>query len=784
MQPNPQLQIFGIRHHGPGSARSLRKALEALQPDIILVEGPPDAEEVIPLLAHATMEPPVALLVYAPDQPSKAVFYPFAVFSPEWQALSYGLQQAVPVRFMDLPQAHRLALLDQFVSENGHPAEQETEAADADQPPTPETQVPDDQAVESADEEATPESVDPRLDPLGALAEIAGFSDGERWWNYMVEQRQDGSDLFAGILEAMTALREELPPPADPIEVLREAYMRKTIRAAQKEGFTRIAVVCGAWHAPVLADMPPVKEDNAVLKGLPKIKTQATWVPWTYDRLSYHGGYGAGIESPGWYHHLWTAPDQIATRWLAGVARLLRDEDLDASSAHVIEAVRLAETLAALREHPLPGLPELNEATQTVICGGSDVPLRLIQRKLIVGERMGAVPTETPTVPLQQDLQREQRRLKMKVDDTVRTLDLDLRKENQLAQSHLLHRLQLLGIEWGEQQRVSSRKKGTFHELWQIQWQPEFAINIIEASLWGNTVYDAATGYAQRQADQAADLPTLTGLIEQTLLADLPTAVEYLMQRIQAEAAVSSDISHLMGALPPLANVLRYSDVRRTDTSAVSQVVDGLVVRACIGLPLACAALNDDAATAMVDQIISCNRAVVLLQNTDHTNRWQTTIANLIELPGVHGLIAGRGCRLLFDGHQLSGEETARRMGLALSTASEPPQAAAWLEGFLRDSGVVLLHDDSLLQVLDEWVTELRGEAFQALLPLLRRTFSTFEPPLRRQLGERLRRGLTARQEAALPIDNERAAQVLPLVAQLLGLQAEIGTTVAEEAER
>ena len=142
---------------------------------------------------------------------------------------------------------------------------------------------------------------------MGLLAEEAGYSDGERWWEHMVETRGDSGDLFTAILEAMTAVREEMPASGNPIEAKREAYMRKTIRAAEKEGFERIAVVCGAWHAPALSQMPAVKEDTALLKGLPKKKVQATWIPWTYGRLSYSSGYGAGIESPGWYHHLWNS---------------------------------------------------------------------------------------------------------------------------------------------------------------------------------------------------------------------------------------------------------------------------------------------------------------------------------------------------------------------------------------------------------------------------------------------------------------------------------------------
>src|SRR5690242_3710270 len=112
--PNPQPPaptLLGIRHHGPGSARSLVGALEALQPDIILLEGPPDAgDDLLRLAADEQMKPPVALLIYVPDEPKRAVYFPFAEFSPEWQAIQYGLHHNIPVRFIDLPQAHWLAL--------------------------------------------------------------------------------------------------------------------------------------------------------------------------------------------------------------------------------------------------------------------------------------------------------------------------------------------------------------------------------------------------------------------------------------------------------------------------------------------------------------------------------------------------------------------------------------------------------------------------------------------------------------------------------------------------
>ena len=521
----PNWFVCGIRHHGPGSARSLRATLAALNPDCLLIEGPPEAEEVLALAARPEMKPPVALLIHDPEQPRRAVYYPFARFSPEWVAIQWGLSRQVPVRFMDLPQSIQMGL---------------AAAAEA--------------AAPADAGEIQPEPAEAgqgwRQDPLRHLAQAAGYSDSERWWEHLVEQRGRDADIFPAILEAMTALRESEPEPSgegcDLREVRREAHMRQTIRAAQKEGFQRIAVVCGAWHAPALASLPPAKGDAALLKGLPRRKVAVTWVPWTYSRLALGSGYGAGIESPGWYDYLWSlegaGAQAVAVGWMVKVAHLLRGQDLDASPASVIEAVRLAETLAALRHRPVPGPPEMSEAIQTVFCFGDALPLRLIGEKLIVSEQLGVVPEDTPMVPLARDLVREQKRLRLPPEASQRSLDLDLRQPGDLERSHLLHRLNLLHLPWGARERHPGNQKGTFHERWCLQWKPEFSVALIEASVWGNTVPAAAAGQV-RHAAEVADLAALTGLLEAVLLAELPTAATHLMGRLQDLAASACEVA-------------------------------------------------------------------------------------------------------------------------------------------------------------------------------------------------------------------------------------------------
>jgi hypothetical protein len=750
--------LFGIRHHGPGSARSLVRSLEQLQPDIILVEGPPDANDILPFALHPQMKPPVALLVYVPADTTasalclqQSVYYPFAEFSPEWQAICYGLRGNIPVRFADLPQMYRLC------------------------------------GGEETQDTTTKTPVSPlRCDPLGQLAAAAGYDDGECWWEQMVERRRDSTDLFEAILEAMTALRqvlaeEEIDGVATPVEyrldAQREAYMRQSIRQAQKEGFDRIAVVCGAWHAPALAQMPSAAKDKKILAGLPKTSVKATWIPWSYGRLAAGSGYGAGVGSPGWYHHLWqnssVKPElPIAIGWMTRVAQLLREEGLDGSSAQVIEAVRLAEALAALRDRPLLGLPELNEATQAVLCLGSDVPMRLIHDQLIVGDCLGSVPASIPTVPLDADLQRWQKRLRLKPEPTEKLVTLDLRKSNDLDRSHFLHRLNLLGIPWGRRQVV--RGMGTFKETWQLLWKPEFAVAILEAAPWGNTVGEATKAYTCHLVETVSALPDLTALLDRVLLAELPGTIAPLMDKIDAIAALTSDVVHLMAALPPLAQILRYGNVRQADTSFVSHVVDGLVARSCIGFPKACHFINDEVAADLFQRMLEFDRAVSLLQNPQYSESWQDTLLQLVEIPGINGLLAGGSCRLLLDHGGFDSTEAARRLGLALSLATEPLEAAAWVEGFLPGSGLILLHDDRLFGAIDSWVRSIDDDTFITILPLLRRTFSNFPPAERRQLGEKIRWGSVASTKSG-EMDWDRVASVLPIASQLLGLDCSGG---------
>ena len=753
----------------------MRAALAEQRPDVVLIEGPPEADGLVALAADEQMRPPVALLGYVPGEPKQAAFWPFAVFSPEWQAIGYALDAGVPVRFCDLPAAHQLAMAMKGAGEVGGDAPQA------------------------------------RTDPVSELATAAGYDDPERWWEDVVEH-VPGPAVFDALAEAIGILRADVAEP-DSRDAIREAHMRKVLRRTVRDGFERIAVVCGAWHVPALRDLPSAAADDRLLRGLPKVRATLTWVPWTYGRLSYTSGYGAGIRSPGWYDHLFCSPDQPIERWLAKAAAVLRDEGIAASSAHVIESVRLAEALAALRGRPLAGLEEVTEAARSVLCEGSDLLTALIQRQLVVGERLGTVPPATPMVPLQRDLQDQQRHLRLRPEAEPRDYDLDLRKPNDLARSRLLYRLALLEVTWGTPRQSLTRNIGTFRESWQLTWRPELDLALIEASMWGSTVAAAAEQRARAIAAGATALDELTALTERCLLADLGDALPAVLTAVRDRAALEGDVTHLMAALPALVRAARYGDVRGTDPARLGEVAIEMITRICAGLPVAVASLDETAERVMRERIDAVNSATGLLADGGSRDRWLDALAMLAQgddpprpprvgmargddpqtprvgmargddpqAPRVGmalrcpPLISGRLTRLLLDAGRLAADEAASRMSRALSAAGPPPAAAGWAEGFLAGSGLLLVHDDKLLALVDGWLAGLSADAFAAVLPALRRTFGGFAPPERRAIGQQAARlDGSGRRPAVVAsagddLDEERAALAARAVALILG---------------
>jgi hypothetical protein len=759
-----RLHIFGIRHHGPGSAALLKRALDALDPACVLIEGPPEADELIPFAGAPGMKPPIALLVHAMADANAAFFSPFAEFSPEWQAVQWALAHGKPARFIDWPGG---ITINQLI------------------------------AAKNKDPEETEVQVD--SDSLDDLAKVAGFTDGEAFWNTLIEQGRLGEGaetevggnalaVFAAIERAMTEVRAE-PSSARSErshrrDAQREAWMRIHIRQALKEVQGPIAAVVGAWHVSALREKTCAIADKALVKDLVREKVEVTWVPWTNSRLSACSGYGAGVISPGWYSHLWslyaqgdpTEPAAFAAQWQAKTAALLRQEGYSASTASAIEATRLALTLAALRHHSVPGLEEMRESSLASLCYGEDVPLRLIERKLYIGEQVGEIDSSVPQMPLARDLAVWQKKTRLKPEDLESEACVDLRSESGLLKSTLLHRLLILNVPWGKLIEAEAGR-GTFREVWRLRWFPELSVSLAEALVYGGTIEQAAANAQVERSQKSTSISDQAELIRAALVADLPSAAKACITRLQEIAVDASEVTELMQAVAPLVRVLRYGTARELPEGELRSLIHALSVEVNAGVRLASHNLDDDAASARVNAMRAYDEALHLFSDQTLIDSWRQQLAAMVKDDQVAAEAVGLSLRRLHDMRVWDLEQVSS--AFSLRTRGETPErAGAFIETFLAGGSEVLLQDQPLLQLLDDWLCDLTEDDFIESLPLLRRSFSTFDAVARRRLMERVSKGAQESTHPGRPSasgSNEAFDRALPLLYQILGIAPDTG---------
>lgn len=701
---------LGIRHHGPGSARRVVEALDALQPCEVLIEGPIDLSDQLPLLADDAMVPPVAQLAYPKDAPHQAFFWPFAVFSPEYQAVKWCLAANVPVRYIDLPVAWRLA-------ENAPETEPTDGEVDVLETPQPEASM---QAV--------------RRDPIGALADAAGYEDGESWWRDVIEENPEPGSVFQAVADAMGALREG-EGSLGKVEAAREAHMRLEIAKSAKAADGPIAVVCGAFHVPALKAKHTAKDDRALLKGVPKTKIVATWAPWTSPRLAFASGYGAGVAAPGWWKHLWENPgtDQ-ASIWVARIARTLREDGQIVSTASLIETERLATTLAAVRGRPRPGFEELRDATISCLCYGDPILWNVIEDKLILGNEVGAIPDNVPAAPLLEDLQRQQRTARLKPEALARELSLDLRTDSGLFRSTLLHRLLALNVAWGKP-LDAGRSRGTFREKWTLKWQPEYAVQLVENLVYGTSIEQASSARLTARLAETSTLAGLANLVFAALTAQLPRAAQAGIDRLGERAGQTDDCRELLGSLRAMVDIIRYGKARATDSDTFTALFERIATQGAIQLHYAARGLDADLSRAFSKILTEADVAIRLADiSSDLTDLWVSALTKTAYDDKASRLVMGTASRLLYEADALTPQAATTLLERMLSPGTTVADAAAFFEGFFEGAGQRLLYDDSLRDCVDGWLMTLDDNTFTHHLPLLRRVLSSLDKTERTRL--------------------------------------------------
>ena len=473
-----RIVYFPVRHHSPACAWHVGRLIRELRPESVLIEGPRDATPLLPLLVHPETRMPVALYsTYVrkrdgsePDR--QAAYYPMCEFSPELVAIREGLEASAKVRFIDLTFPEKVEA-HQFERAKGAALRRRSQSMQ-------------DEAWFSHS----------RL--LRAACVRTGSRDPDDLWDHLYEvgyRSVDTAEFMRGVLAYCRLARRDTSEEALQADgcLAREQAMAAAI--AEERG--RAIVVTGGFHTVALPQTAPALPKP--LKLAPE-DNQLVLMRYSFEQLDRLNGYASGMPSPEFYQRAWE--EQDPAQLLVEIARDCRQRNLGVSTADAIAAVSHVERLALLREHEQASREDVLDGIRSVFIKGADdaegVPVLALARKRLAGDRVGNVPAEAGQPPIVHDFRHTAQRLKLKLnvlDETEAVLDLYRRAAHRDI-SRLLHRLAFLQVPFATFVRgpdfVAGEHLERIQEVWTYHWSPQTESALIERSLYGSTIEEAA----------------------------------------------------------------------------------------------------------------------------------------------------------------------------------------------------------------------------------------------------------------------------------------------------
>jgi hypothetical protein len=309
--------------------------------------------------------------------------------------------------------------------------------------------------------------------------------------------------------------------------------------------------------------------------------------------------------------------------------------------------------------------------------------------------------------------------------------------------------------------------------VWRLSWRPEFSIALAEALVFGVTIEEAAGNATLDRAARTSSIAELADLVRAALVADLESAATAAIARLQEAAVGAGDITDRAKAVSPLVAILRYGTARKMPEDALRALVTALAVEVNAGVRHASHHLDDDAARARLAAMRTYDEALVLFGDDALMETWRRQLALMMDDDQVTPPVAGLCLRRLHDLHIW--DEATVAAAFSRHTVGRPPLlAGGFLESFLSGGAEIILQDRPLLHLIDTWLCELGEEEFTEALPLLRRSFSSFDGHARKRLLDEIGKGM--RETASLKAmegDAESPAfgQALPLLLRILGME-------------
>lgn len=702
-----RVTFFPVRHHSPACARALQELALYLRPEIVLIEGPSDFNERIEEL-YLPHQLPIAIYSYVrmDDGRRRGAYYPFCLYSPEWQALLTARNLKVPVRFIDLPWSEICRIKTDELLVHRY--------ADA-------------QLRRSA--------------YIQALCNELGVDDFDALWDELFE-----IDFLSDFQTYLTRSRHfcnhsRMLSSVDEVDSRREAFMVQSIRKAVHEFSGAILVVTGGYHTCALEQS--LEESRPDVADI-QINTRnadggIALTPYSYERLDSLTGYEAGMPGPGFYNFVWESRVKDKKfdyrRVLSKVIEALRRKKQIASTADFIAAETSAQALAALRGHSEVWRRDLLDGLRGALikdelARGGTHPLLDVASEVFRGHARGKLAEGTILPPLVHDLHSLLDQHELGLETQERKIKLVLSKISDREKSRVLHCLRLLGISGFALLDGTDMKNrtdlGLVWEEWSVKWTPDYDATSIEAARYGPTLAEAAAAVlAERAQQMERDVEKAAELLVDAALAGLGKETEHLCRALEHLVKSSCDFPAMTKSLDHLLYLYQYDTVLEMERREnLSELIKETYRRSLWLLESLGKLTGKDhelihAIRILLEAFEHCGEKLSLSKE-EITAVFQRIEADQSHLPIVRGaaigtlwaLKAADGTRLLDD----------------MKFFRDPQHLGDFLTGLFALAREAVQREPQLLVTLDSFVNDYQDEEFLEALPGLRLAFTFFTP--------------------------------------------------------
>ncbi|MCU0548610.1 MAG: DUF5682 family protein [Leptolyngbya sp. Prado105] len=695
--------FFPVRHHSPVCARLIRELATQIRPAAILIEGPADFNHQIDQL-YLPHQLPIAIYSYAhfADNTRYAAFYPYCVYSPEWQALQIAKALEIPAKFIDLPWSKM----------------------------------------------ATAKTANHRYHDRGLrqsqyvqlICEKLGIEGLDHLWDHLfeidptlsVETYLDRAHQFCFHCRSLDEASLE--------DQRREAFMAERIRQAMAVYSGQILVVTGGFHSYALyarlaqgSELEDISNEAIVQQGI-------ALTPFSYDRLDSLTGYDAGMPNPGFYHQVWhhrTQGTSIYRAVFTEIVIALRSHRQLVSAADLIAIESAAYALATLRNHAEIWRQDIIDAIVTSLIKEEVTtthPLLRAVHEVFRGSERGQLAAGSSLPPLVQDIKQQLKQHNLEPHHIGKIVRLNLLEES--TRSQILHQLRILqitgfnrtgGIDFASRQEMAIQ-----WEEWSIAWSPAFEGSCIEASIYGSTALEAAEMRLLEIAKKSEHSETAALLLLDACLMGVQSLIRPLYQQLLTLIQSDSHFFTVTRALTHLLYLYCYDEqLKITENADIESLIEVTFSRALWLLEsLGQVRDQDQPLLDAVKTLLETTRRCTFVDRAGFVGVLTRTSQDQTQIPILRG--ATIGALWILD------EASTECVLVDLGHVSHPDHLGDFLTGLFSIAREIVQRSSRLLEQIDQMVAQFDEDAFLEALPALRLAFTYFTPREKHILSQSL----------------------------------------------